>query len=89
LVGDRYGNFGNAPAGLSFPNGSDWSSANTGAVSGFTNPPLVGGAGASFIGANLAYSAVPEPSTYAMFAGLGVLGFAAWRRRGGKKVLAV
>jgi hypothetical protein len=26
-------------------------------------------------------SAIPEPSTYAAFAGLGVLGFAAWRRR--------
>ena len=26
-------------------------------------------------------SAVPEPSTYAMFAGMGVLGFAVWRRR--------
>jgi len=39
-------------------------------------------------GKNLgAGSAVPEPSTYAMLAGFGVLGFAAWRRRATKNTL--
>lgn len=34
---------------------------------------------------NLSVSAIPEPSTYAAFAGLGALGLALWRRRQAKK----
>ncbi len=30
---------------------------------------------------NFSVSAIPEPSTYAAFAGLGALGLAFWRRR--------
>lgn len=33
-----------------------------------------------FVITGLALSAVPEPSTYAMWAGLGILGFVCWRR---------
>lgn len=45
-------------------------------------PTTAGGAPVGRWGpANLQFSAVPEPSTYAALFGLGALGFAAWRRR--------
>jgi hypothetical protein len=83
LVGDRYGAYGNDPTvPLAFPAGTDWSSSWTSGVpSGFTTSPLPGGAGASYIGANMEFLAVPEPSTYAAMAGVGALVFVAWQRR--------
>jgi hypothetical protein len=48
----------------------------------FGNSNLVGAISAGAIYAdNFAVSAIPEPSTYAAFAGLGALGLAVWRRR--------
>jgi hypothetical protein len=48
-------------------------------------PPEVDGmmhnTGFGVEGITIGASAIPEPSTYAAFAGLGVLGFAVWRRR--------
>jgi hypothetical protein len=38
-------------------------------------------AGSDFGAVSVSVSAVPEPSTYAAIAGLGVFGFAAYRRR--------
>lgn len=35
----------------------------------------------SLLGEHYVFAPIPEPSTYALFAGLSVLGFAAWRRR--------
>jgi hypothetical protein len=89
LVGDRWGNFGNNPTlGLAFPGSTDFSTANYSAVSGFVIQPLAGGAGASFIGPNLEFTAVPEPSTYAAIAGSAMLGLAVWRRRRAAAALA-
>lgn len=45
-----------------------------------TNPGPTFASGQAFAD-NLSVSAVPEPSTYAAFAGLGALGLACWRRR--------
>ncbi|MBI4622829.1 MAG: DUF4082 domain-containing protein [Verrucomicrobia bacterium] len=83
LVGDRYGAYGNSPASaLLFPSSTDWASTwVSGTPSGFTTSPLAGGSGASYIGANMAFTAIPEPSTYAAIAGAAMLGLAVWRRR--------
>jgi hypothetical protein len=48
----------------------------------FGNSNLAGSISAGSVYAdNFAVSAIPEPSTYAMFAGLGAMGLAFWRRR--------
>ncbi|MBX3738546.1 MAG: PEP-CTERM sorting domain-containing protein [Candidatus Didemnitutus sp.] len=80
-------------AGASFTAGASFDIA--GAQAGNTTPldngfgidllGLTNNAGAIAAGQmsydNFAVSAVPEPSTYAAFAGLGALGLAWWRRR--------
>lgn len=79
------GHFGAAATG----NTASW---NPGPTSGFGLEfygALYGdgvSAGPSFLSGqafadNLSVSAIPEPATYAMFAGLGALGLAAWHRR--------
>jgi hypothetical protein len=82
LVGDSFGAYGNNPTlPLAFAGGTDWASVWTsGNPSGFTIQPLAGGAGASYIGANMEFTAVPEPATYAMLAGMTILGWALRRR---------
>ena len=59
--------------------------ASTFAVNGFSesNNIWTNGAGFTFSEATgiLSYSAIPEPSVYAVIGGLGTLGFAAFRRR--------
>lgn len=47
-------------------------------ISGYYNTFITDAADGANLGSG---SAIPEPSTYAAFAGLGVLGFAVWRRR--------
>ena len=86
LVGDVVGAYSNNPTlPLAFPTGSNWANSwVSGVPSGFTTQPLAGGAGASYIGANLMFSAIPEPSTYAAIAGAAMLGLAVWQRRRGK-----
>lgn len=83
LVGDRYGAFGTGSSSpLLFPSGTNWSNGNTFAGSPlYMTTPLAGGLGASYVGANMAFSAIPEPSTYAAIAGAAMLGLAVWRRR--------
>ncbi len=52
-------------------------------VSGFQNPLDGGGFSISQSGndVNLTFTAVPEPHEYALVFGLGLFGFALWRRR--------
>ncbi len=56
--------------------------AYTGTVSGVDKPIVTGTMTQTvYGGGGITISAIPEPSTYAAFAGLGVLGLAVWRRR--------
>lgn len=83
LVGDRYGTISNVPTSpFTFPSGTNWSAAwSVNSPSGLLESPLAGGLNASYVSANMEFTAVPEPSTYAAIAGAAMLGFAAWRRR--------
>jgi hypothetical protein len=70
-----------------FNPGTAWSGAPTDGFSfrllGFSSGDVV--AGGTMYADNFSVSAIPEPSTYAAFAGLGALGLAVWRRRQAKK----
>ena len=83
LVGDSFGTLANDPnTAFTFPSGTNLAGSWASYVSiGLLESPLAGGLNASYVGANMEFTAVPEPSTYAAFAGLGMLGFAAWHRR--------
>jgi hypothetical protein len=83
---------GNLDWGASFPATGNYSSLTsyftpyigTHALSGgYLDISLVGGSLISFTATSLTISAVPEPSTYTVFAGLAVLGFGVMRRRTG------
>lgn len=66
-----------------FNPGTAWAGSPTDGFSfrilGFSTSPGV--SGGELYADNFSVSAIPEPSTYAAFAGLGALGLACWRRR--------
>jgi len=68
---------------ITFNPGTDWSGAPTAGYSfrvmALSTAEAIG-AGQMYVD-NFSVSAIPEPSTYAAFAGLGALGLALWRRR--------
>ncbi len=84
-------------SGADLTNGNSWlivdvdnlnqSFASSFAITGFSQNPdevtWTNGAGLTFseVSGILSYSVIPEPSSYALFAGAGLLGFAAVRRK--------
>lgn len=60
---------------------AELSNGNIALLESFAGAAFSSASGQNFSPLSVQLSAVPEPSTYAAFAGLGVLGFAAWRRQ--------